>query len=254
MKIKKMFSIVMAMVLGITCTTISVSAECIPTQQTQTIAMAGSEASETIKNKIEQTGVDITNESTIQLVPISSSQETQNTALVITNTVGNIVTKDVLMMVTDEGVGFEQGGDVSTRAGSTVEFPPLSWDGRYVIRGTAVYNQYSDGLFSSFYQPIGAYFIYQKYESCTVSNIEMLYICDGFEYSYPGFEDLDSSELEYVITVTKSSPAESTMYSTTKEYNTNRVIYIDSGSPFIGQFLTFNTVVDGKSDGYTVKL
>ena len=68
--------------------------------------MAGSEASETIKNKIEQTGVDITNESTIQLVPISSSQETQNTALVITNTVGNIVTKDVLMMVTDEGVGF----------------------------------------------------------------------------------------------------------------------------------------------------
>lgn len=216
--------------------------------------MAGSEASETIKNKIEQTGVDITNESTIQLVPISSSQETQNTALVITNTVGNIVTKDVLMMVTDEGVGFEQGGDVSTRAGSTVEFPPLSWDGRYVIRGTAVYNQYSDGLFSSFYQPIGAYFIYQKYESCTVSNIEMLYICDGFEYSYPGFEDLDSSELEYVITVTKSSPAESTMYSTTKEYNTNRVIYTDSGSPFVGQFLTFNTVVDGKSDGYTVKL
>ena len=158
------------------------------------------------------------------------------------------------MMVTDEGVGFEQGGDVSTRAGSTVEFPPLSWDGRYVIRGTAVYNQYSDGLFSSFYQPIGAYFIYQKYESCTVSNIEMLYICDGFEYSYPGFEDLDSSELEYVITVTKSSPAESTMYSTTKEYNTNRVIYTDSGSPFVGQFLTFNTVVDGKSDGYTVKL
>lgn len=216
--------------------------------------MAGSEASETIKNKIEQTGVDITNESTIQLVPISSSQETQNTALVITNTVGNIVTKDVLMMVTDEGVGFEQGGDVSTRAGSTVEFSPLSWDGRYVIRGTAVYNQYSDGLFSSFYQPIGAYFIYQKYESCTVSNIEMLYICDGFEYSYPGFEDLDSSELEYVITVTKSSPAESTMYSTTKEYNTNRVIYTDSGSPFVGQFLTFNTVVDGKSDGYTVKL
>ena len=216
--------------------------------------MAGSEASETIKNKIEQTGVDITNESTIQLVPISSSQETQNTALVITNTVGNIVTKDVLMMVTDEGVGFEQGGDVSTRAGSTVEFPPLSWDGRYVIRGTAVYNQYSDGLFSSFYQPIGAYFIYQKYESCTVSNIEMLYICDGFEYSYPGFEDLDSSELEYVITVTKSSPAESTMYSTTKEYNTNRVIYTDSGSPFVGQFLTFNTIIDGKSEGYTVKL
>lgn len=254
MKIKKMFSIVMAMVLGITCTTISVSAECIPTQQTQTIAMAGSEASETIKNKIEQTGVDITNESTIQLVPISSSQETQNTALVITNTVGNIVTKDVLMMVTDEGVGFEQGGDVSTRAGSTVEFPPLSWDGRYVIRGTAVYNQYSNGLISPYYQPIGAYFTYQKYEDCTVNNITMLYICDGYEYSYPGFESLGDSELEYVITVEKSSPRQSTMCSTTKEYNKSRVIKADTGSPFVGQFLTFNTIIDGKSEGYTVKL
>ena len=251
---KKIFSIIMAMVLYISCTVFSVSAESMSIQQVRIITMSGSEVSNTLKNRVEQTGVYITENSTIQLIPVSSSQKVQKSALVITNRTGNIITKDVLMMVTDEGVGFEQGGDVSTRAGSTVEFPPLSWDGRYVIRGTAVYNQYSNGLISPYYQPIGAYFTYQKYEDCTVNNITMLYICDGYEYSYPGFESLGDSELEYVITVEKSSPRQSTMYSTTKEYNKSRVIKADTGSPFVGQFLTFNTIIDGKSEGYTVKL
>lgn len=44
------------------------------------------------------------------------------------------------------------------------------------------------------------------------------------------------------------------MYSTTKEYNKSRVIKTDTGPPFVGQFLTFNTIIDGKSEGYTVKL
>ena len=200
----------------------------------QTFTMNGSDASATIKNKIEETGVSVTNESKIQLVPISSTRgENSNSALVITNESDNIVTKDILLLVTDEGVGFERGSDVSTRAGSTVEYPPLSWDGRYVIRGTAVYNKYVDSMFSSYYQPIGAYFSYQKYETCTVNNITMKYICDGFEYSYPDFRDLNLPELEYVITVTKSSPAPSTMYSTTREYNTGRAIRTSSGSPFV---------------------
>lgn len=254
MKIKKMLSIIMAMVLLIACISIPASAEPISASPMQMIAMSGSDASDTMKNRIEQAGVSVTDESIIQLVPISSSQKTQSRALVITNEVGNTITKDVLLMATDEGVGFEQGGDVSTRAGSSAEFPPLSWDGRYVVRGTAVYNQYSDGLFSSYYQPTDVYFTYQKYKNCTVNSIELLYICDGFEYSYPGFNSLGDTEREYIITVSKSSPAPSTMYSTSRPYSSNRVIFTASGSPFVGQFLTFNTVVDGKSDGYTVKL
>ncbi len=256
MKAKKMFSVMMAMVLWISGTAIPVSAESISIKKTQPITMAGSEASYTLKNQIEQTGVHITDESIIQLVSISSEQKTQSQALVITNETGNTVTKDVLMMVTDEGVGFGKGGDVSTHAGSTAEFPSLSWDGRYVVRGTAVYNEYElnqDGLATPFYQPIGAYFTYRKYESCTVSNITMLYLCDGYEYSYPGLEDFNN-EIEYIITVEKSSPVASTIYSTTREYNKNRVIRTTNGSPFMGQFLTFTTVVDGESTTYTVTL
>ena len=123
-----------------------------------------------------------------------------------------------------------------------------------MIRGTAVYNQYSDGFSASYYQPVGAYFTYQKYEDCTVNNIEMLYICDGFVRSYPEFEALSSTEYIYTITVSQSNPRSSYMYSTTDPYYTNRVIYTGSGSPMVGQFLTFNTVVNGESAGYTVKL
>lgn len=65
--------------------------------------MSGSEVSNTLKNRVEQTGVYITENSTIQLIPVSSSQKVQKSALVITNRKGNIITKDVLMMVTDEG-------------------------------------------------------------------------------------------------------------------------------------------------------
>ena len=81
----------------------------------------------------------------------------------------------------------------------------------------------------------------------------MLYLCDGYEYSYPGLEDFNN-EIEYIITVEKSSPVASTIYSTTREYNKNRVIRTTNGSPFMGQFLTFTTVVDGESTTYTVTL
>ncbi len=214
--------------------------------------------SDVMKCKIEETGVPITDESKIELVSLScnSSAKTDDdsSALVITNIGANTVTKDILLLVTDDGVGFERSGDASTRAGTTVEFPPLSWDGRYVVRGTAVYNYYFNGLLSCYYQPTGVYFTYTKYQTCTISNITLYYTCDGFEQTYPGFNSLGTPELEYVITVSKSFPAESTMYSTTKPYNSDRVIYTGGGSPFVGQYLAFSIVADGETNSYTVKL
>ena len=223
--------------------------------QEQTSTITGTDISVVTKRKIEETGIHISEKTKIELVPISSSQgESTRRALVVTNESCNIITKDVLLLVDDETVGFDTGTAANTRGESSAEFPPLSWDGRYVIRGTAVYNQYNDGWFSSFYQPIKVYFSYQKYDTCTVNNITLSYICDGFECSYPGFEDLGLNELRYVITVTKASPSVNTTYSTSRPYNTNRVIFTGSGSPFVGQCLTFEATVNGESNGYTVSL
>ena len=121
---KKILSVILAMVLMMSAIAIPVSAKSDPVLEKVTVTMTGSEASESIKEHIKQAGFDVTDTSTIQLIPISSSLNLQSQALMITNRVDNTITKDVLFMVTDEGVGFEQGGDVSTRAGTTVEFPP----------------------------------------------------------------------------------------------------------------------------------
>lgn len=82
----------------------------------------------------------------------------------------------------------------------------------------------------------------------------MKYITDGFVYTYPNFTSVGNNEVENVIPVSKSNPAESTMYSKDQPYTSGRVIYTGSGSPMVGQFLTFFATVDGKQDSYTVKL
>lgn len=254
---RKVLSLICSFLLMFGVCTIGVSAAEISNFQTNpaVYTIDGAKVSAFIKEKITNTGVNLTNNSVVQLVPLSSVQKANNgSALVITNISGVTVTKDVLVLVSDEGVGFRQNDTAITRGSGTAEFPPLSWDGRYVVRGTAVYNQYSDGFYSSFYQPVGVYFTYQTYTSCNVSNVKLTYICDGFEHTYPGFQDLGLPEISYTIAVEKASPVQSVMYSTTKAYNTSRVIFTGSGSPLVGQFLTFDTVVDGVSAGYTVTI
>lgn len=255
---KKTLAILLSVVLFVCTTSVSTSASGIAENKTnqKIYKMCGTEASILMKTKIEETGVKITDDSIIELRPVHSFNDSDTGyALVITNQNQNCntATKDVLLLVSDDSVGFEEGGSVSTRADYTVEFPPLSWDGRFVVRATAVYNVYlkHGDMFSPVFQPLGARFTYQKYESCDVSNITVLYICDGIEYTYPGFENL-GTEVEHVITVSKSNPVESSVYYANKQYDPNRVIDVTSGSPFVGQFFTFQTTVDGEFAGHTV--
>ncbi len=81
----------------------------------------------------------------------------------------------------------------------------------------------------------------------------MLYICDGFVYTYPNFDAL-GYETEYIITVSQNNPVQNTMYFETREYSSSRVIDTSGGSLFVGQFLTFNPTVNGSTNSYTVKL
>lgn len=138
-----------------------------------------------------------------------------------------------------------------TKAGDSVDFPPLSWDGRYVIHAVAVYNSPA----TSYYQPTGAYFHYTKYQTCTVSYIQLLYSCDGLPYSYPGMVNLNLPETVHNIYVTRYNPVAGTMYNTVNPYNSSRCLYTGGGGLFsYGQFLTFTMTVDGDTDFYTVTL
>lgn len=227
-----------------------------PIEAYETYSMTGADLSATLKKNIEDTGVPVHNDSDIQLLPVESSANGAGEALVVTNTDGPTTTKDVLLLVNDDGdAGFEKSGDVSTRAGSTVEFPPLSWDGRYVVRATAVYNQYTNSGLSYYYRPTGLYYTYQKYQSTTtINSIYVYYTCDGFWFSYPGFKDLGYEEVEWRILNEHDNPKVGTTYVQNRDFPyTNRVIAA-TGSPSAGQFLTFVVRVNGIQDDYTVTL
>lgn len=220
-------------------------------------------APQSIVDYLKENGITVKDDSIIEILPIKEemgglTEDSYNTILCVTNIDGDTVYKDVLITFTKDDNGSLTIFDVPTNlndihptAGTTIEFPPDSWDDRLTIRGTAVYNLYSDG-FWTYYQPYGCYFTYTKKSGITVSYISVEYICDGFVYTYPAFKPLNY-EVEHVVGVYKYNPAPNTMYSNTNYFDSDKVIDVSSGSPFVGNFLTFHYTIDGKTYGYTVK-
>lgn len=257
---KKVISLALSLFLAFSAFSVTAAAEDVPVTEPGSPAlysMKGEDATPDFIEKIEENGVDVSDESLIELVPIETTSRSLNVgnALVITNENADTVTKDVLVLVNDDITGFETDTPPSPRASISADFPPQSWDGRYVVHGTAVFTRIASGLIAPYAQPISANFSYKiEDNSCTVSRIELLYICDGFEYSYPELENLHLPEIEYVITVARSNPAQNTTYSTSRPYTTERAIMFASGSPFVGQYLTFNTTTNTGPNNYTVKL
>lgn len=198
---------------------------------------------------INTMGVKINEKTEITFTSIESRSNAS--AIVITNTAGNLVTKDIIFSLDQDG-NIDNlrayNADVvakSTRDGQSVDH---TYNGKIAIRGTAVYNvkrhQYSD-----YYQPIGVFFIYEKLSSCDVGYIEVEYDCSGFEYTYPGFEYIGTGNAVadiygHIINVRKNNPSENTIYDKTAAYRTDRVIWADTGRPNPGQYLSFEYQVD----------
>lgn len=195
--------------------------------------------------------MDVTINEKTQISFASIESQPDASAIVITNTVGTLVTQNVIFTLNQDGniddlrAYNAEANAKATRAGVTVDH---TYNGKIVIRGTAVYNikrhQYTD-----YYQPIGAYFIYEKLSTCNVGFIELEYDCSGFVYTYPDFEYCNmgsavESILPFSIPVEVENPLEDTIYSYTDPLDTNYVIYADSGRPNPGQFLSFEYQVD----------
>ena len=221
--------------------------------------VSGKELSEDALAFLEKNGVVINDSSVIRITDVKQETESDvdnGQAIVIVNNNDGVETTEVVLMIDSEGnapsicTADLRKVPTGMKAGGSADFPPLSWDGRYVIHAVAVYN--TPG--SSFYQPTGAYFHYTKYQTCTVSYIQVLYFCDGFPYTYPGLVDLNLSETVHNIYVTRYNPVAGTMYNTSNPYNSSRCLYTGSGSPFVGQGITFTATVNGSTTSYTVML
>jgi len=210
-----------------------------------------------ILNVLSENGASIEEDTIVEVIPINDSEDK---AICVTNIVEDEVEKDIFIsyvedennnMVVDNSVAnvLAQGPDYDMEA----SFPPLSWNGDYIVHATATAALYSDG-FWTYYKPYKCSFYYENLAGVSVSRIQVQYIADGFLYSYPGFEDLDLDEYEHVVTVNKTNPVAGTTYSNTNYFASNRVLWTTSGSPMVGHFLTFYNYVNGELDTYTVTL
>ena len=195
----------------------------------------------------------------IDFSTINSSSGQNGSGIVVTHTEGSIVTKDAFMFVDDNGV-MDVEEEIETyvanssfRSGTTKTFAE---NAKYVVRATAVYEQRPesfDGI-KSFYQPIGAYFTYNKNKSCSITSMTLQYLTQGFEYNYPQYTLANNEYFQYPITVfSPANPAESTMYSKTDQYRSDRVIFISVG-PLSGMSMNPFVTVDGKSEAYSTNL
>ena len=211
-------------------------------------SVTGASVSPNLKSVILKNDISLTSSSQVQVSSVSSKTSTgEAISLTVTNAVGDTITKDVLLFVNAANSNY----DISEIGHSiTIDYPPDSWDGRYVIHGTATYNRYTILGHPYYYYPRAVSFSYTLYEDCDVEKITVAYDTYGDQFTFPGFEYIKGDE-EYVITLTKSNPVESVKYQKTDPYTSGRVIRI-SGSPLASCYLTFVSVVDGDETSYSV--
>lgn len=226
--------------------------------ETAIVSMRASNVSKTAIEVLEENGAVIDNDTLIEVLNVN---ETEDTAICVTNINDGIMEKDIFIsyieneennLVIDNSFAeaLANGYDYDMSA----SFPPISWNGDYIVHATASAEIFSDGIFT-YYKPYGCEFYYENYAGVSISSIQVEYICDGFLYSYPGFEYLDLEEYIHVVSVSKSNPVVGRVYSSTNTFPySDKVLYTSSGSPMIGNFLTFYIYVDGELESYTVTL
>ena len=220
----------------------------------------GDEIPDSFKTDSQENDILISDASVLQIIPLGNTVSTMTsstnvpTALVVTNEMGEYITKDILLLIGQDGgpdhISLPTVGENSVKASSTANFPPLSWDGDFMIHATAEYQQYS----GVYIRPSEVSFSYTKYKDCNISSIAVSYIVDGFRCSYPSFTNLGYDEYVYSVTASSSSPIEGWTYRNFKAFFSGEVLYVGAGSPFVGHFLTFDFVKNGVSRGDTVTL
>lgn len=265
LKMKKATALMMSIVLFLL-------TMCTPALATDVLESASSLESQVIPKSdklsaiAQSMNVHLDEHSTVQALSAVTSSPNAPEALMITNTNGSTVTKDILVFVTDEStsgssnsiINSLMAGDTysSIKSGDSKNGYSFSKDyplngTKYVVHGTAVYDYYRNTTGSiNIYHPIGAYFTYKKNSPCNISNICLSYATVGSIYSIPpGNTALGkyTSENPYLIKVNKSNPETSTMYSTTREFTANRGIAL-FGTPDPGNYLTFTINVDGREE------
>lgn len=229
------------------------------TNTSSVISLRAVDVSNTVLSVLSENGARINNDSIIEVLKVDNSEDT---AICVTNFEGEEIVQDVFMSYIEDEVGnmvidnsiaetLSSGND-HNMSGS---YPPLSWDGSYIVHATATAARYEDTVndpygFMPFYKPYKCSFYYINYDNVNVSSIEVRYITTGTKYSYPGYEYMNGT-YNHIVTAKKTNPAEGTTYTGYNYFPTNFVLACDDAEDML---LTFINIVNGSEDSYTVKL
>lgn len=248
---KRALSFVLSLVMGFSVLTVSASAAQKPdgSPAQETFSIKGRQASSAMVEMLEEEGIPVTEDTVIELVPLSSTESgvspqssnggSDGNVLVITNEEGSTVRKDTLLLFTDDGIGFADMNEVMARAnshGATEKYDEV------VVRGTAFFERRSNGVL--FYRPLEVQFSYKKSQDCVVGSMGVCYECSGGVHTYPGLVDTGKITT-YSIECKEVLPVEGKMYRKEKPYPSDFVICPGAGGTSPGSNLTFETIVNG---------
>ena len=251
---KRALSFVLSLVMEFSVLTVSASAAQkpgnSPAQETRSIK--GRAASSAMVEMLEEEGIPVTEDTVIELVPLSSTESgvspqssnggSDGNVLVITNEEGSTVRKDTLLLFTDDGIGFADTNEVMARANN---HGASHKNDKIMVRGVAFFDRYIEDYF--YYRPLKVQFSYTKYKNCNVSYIGISYDCSGGLYDYPVTKCLEK-DYNHSIEIKQTNPVEGRVYGYEYPLERNRVICTDAGSATgAGNSLTLLMEIDGRS-------
>ena len=218
-----------------------------------------SNISKDIINILSDSGAKIKDDSVIAVLKVSESKDT---AICITNFVDEEIEQDVLIAYTENESGemivdnsiakaLAQGYDHNMQG----SYPPLSWDGSYIVHAIATAARYHDSSddpygFFPYYKPYKCSFSYVNYDNVTVNSIDVKYITEGAKYSYPGFEYMNDT-YSHIVNVNKVNPVAGTTYTAYNYFPENFALSCTGPEDMV---LTFTNRVNGSTDSFTVRL
>ena len=208
-----------------------------------------------LSEQLSARGYKIQSDTLIEVLPSNAGEGA--TILVITNSDGQELTKDMLIAIGHDGavgsfLSYIGVSEMNTRdsGGQNVD---IFNNSTFIATFTATYRTpvslAEDLRATHLIQPVNVKFKYSDNSNThTVTRVYASHCCSGFELTYPGLEQITvgPNMFLYEIILAKNNPRNNNNYTRTAEYRSDRVISVFSGNS-VYHLIDWELVVDGRT-------
>ncbi len=200
---------------------------------------------------LQNAGVRLTEKSVISVRTVLEKSK-DGKAISVLNKENGYVREDIIAPIDDNG---ELAVKNLEQLATSVTSDPVTYNGvKCTLNATAYYYRYYNPAdFSDHYiRPQKVTFRYTKKVSCNVTRIEVKYITEGYQYTFPGYTNLNLPEYSHSIIADIPYPSVNTTYTKTKAYKSDRVIYVNGAPLGMGSsmYITLHVYIGGSLEEY----